>query len=466
MKSFAETSTIIHSFALLHAGASVLLLSRGTSDEALLTLLTMTMIVLLCHQRRLSIQFTILCVVVGNIIGYFIGLGGADILRGWKLSGPPVNTIATFVTTELLGWVLYFISDILNGIAPERDPHSDISPLWLLLVLMVVFGIRLILIDAFDGKLYSVIDITNMSMRFLTNALAMLIMLCGDILTVNTVLRKNLAMSSLLRGTAIVAGTMAFALLGATMVAFNFPFGSTATVSANDIFHYFVVGTVIQTILVVLVVLVDGSIKARRQVRDERNKAHLAQYKYLKLKQQVDPHFLFNNLNILDYLVSEGENVKASTFIHKLAGIYRYMIRNEEESTVTLADEMSFVGHYIDLMQVRFPEGLAITVDIPEEDMRRRVIPCCVQLLIENATKHNVVSPEEPLRISIRSEGGHITVANSLNLKQSNARLASTGLGLKYIREQYEDIAGRKVQIDSHSSLDGLDAYQVTIPLL
>lgn len=465
MKSLAATSVIIHAFALLHAGASVLLLSRGSSDEALLTLLTMSMIVLLCHQKNLGIRLTILCVVIGNIIGYFVGLGGAEIIKEWRLPGSLSNAISTFLTTEFLGWMLYFIPDFIVSTGSKDESH-DISPLWLLLMFLIVFGVRLTLIETFDGDLYSVINITDMSMHFLTNSLAMLTMLCGDILVVSIAMNSSVSMRGIMRGLAVMASTLGFAAIGAVIAAFNFPFGHSAPVSAGDVFHYFLVGTVMQIILVVLVVLVNGSLQARRMAHDERNKAHLAQYKYLKLKNQVNPHFLFNNLNVLDYLVSENKNAKASTYIHKLAGIYRYMIRNEDETTVSLAEEMNFVSLYIDLMKVRFPEGLIITTDIPQEDLNSRVIPCCVQLLIENATKHNIVSPEDPLKIHIRSREGNITVTNTLNLKKSSTRPTSTGLGLKYIQEQYEDLAGQTVLIDSHAISDGRDAYQVTIPLL
>lgn len=466
MKNFTVSSTIIHAFALLHAGTSVMLLSRGSSDEAILTLLTMTMIVLLCNQRKVSIQFTILSVIAGNILGYIIGLGGAEIMNAWNLPGSLANTISTFVTTELLGWMLYIITGILNRLSYSGDMHSKTSPLWLLVILIVIFGIRLILIDAFDGDLYSVIDITNMSMQFLSNSLAMLVMVCGDILAINLTMRSRRIRKNIMRGIIVMASAFILALAGATMVALNFPFGSDDPASSYEFIRYFVVGIALQMILVVLVFLVDGSIRARTLAMNERSKAHLAQYRYMKLKQQVNPHFLFNNLNMLDYLVSERENEKASTYIQKLAGIYRYMIRNEEETTVPLSDEIHFVEQYVELMKVRFPEGLDISMDIPEDDMQRRVIPCCVQLLIENATKHNIVSADEPLVINVMSTGTHIIVTNTLNLKHSNSIQASTGLGLKYIREQYEDIAGRDVMIDDHASHNGRNAYKVTIPLL
>ena len=103
-----------------------------------------------------------------------------------------------------------------------------------------------------------------------------------------------------------------------------------------------------------VIYMIEYAITARRNAEKEKNRADLAKFQYLNLKQQVNPHFLFNSLNILDALVLDGRDREASEYIHKLAGIYRYMLRNEEEGTVTLRDEMTYVEMYRDLLKVRF----------------------------------------------------------------------------------------------------------------
>ena len=191
----------------------------------------------------------------------------------------------------------------------------------------------------------------------------------------------------------------------------------------------------------------------------EREKANSAQYRYLKLKRQVDPHFLFNSLNILDCLVCEEKTEQASTYIHKLASIYRYMIKSEDEDIVPLRDELMFVNQYVDLIRLRFPEGFEVNIEVPKESMSRYILPCSIQLLIENATKHNAVSKDNPLVINIEVENNSVRVSNNLIPKVT--RSDSTGLGQKYISQQYMDLSGKEIEIES-----GNGKYCVTLPLL
>ena len=208
-----------------------------------------------------------------------------------------------------------------------------------------------------------------------------------------------------------------------------------------------------------LIFLAENAMRINARALEDQEKARLAQYRYMNLSQQVNPHFLFNSLNILDCLVCEEKNEQASTYIHKLAGIYRYMLRIEKERLVRLRDEMEFVEQYVDLLKVRFAEGLDVHIDIPEEKMGRKVVPCSVQLLIENATKHNAVSAEKPLRIDVRCGEDSVIVSNTLNPKVSNS--PSTGLGLKYLRDQYMDVAGKEAFV-----LVTEKEYTVEIPLI
>ena len=179
------------------------------------------------------------------------------------------------------------------------------------------------------------------------------------------------------------------------------------------------------------------ALNAQKDVRNEKKKRHEAQYSYERLKQQIEP----------------------PRFIHKLSGIYRYLIETEDERLVYLDDELKFVRQYIDLMKVRFPEGLETEIDIEENGYCHFIIPCSLQLLVENATKHNTISEETPLHIRISIEGDYIQVTNNRNPKISSQ--PSTGNGQRYIRQRYRDEAGKEIIV-----MEEEQTYTVKLPLL
>ena len=379
MLSKSRDALIIHLFALLHAGLAFGCRALGLTDEIVLTLLTMLLVVIICLRRGMSAKFMAISLILVNIIGFGIAKGISSLL-GLLTSEPLViNPISTFITTEIVGWGIYMIAGRLSR--DGKFQVTDSSGLrWLLLAFVVVIAVRLTILLILSGG----ID------------------------------RENIVAS--------------------IIVDYVFSLGA-------------------------LIFLAENAMRINARALEDREKARLAQYRYMNLSQQVNPHFLFNSLNILDCLVCEQKTDQASTYIHKLAAIYRYLLRNEEERLVKLRDEMDFVDQYVDLLKVRFQEGLDVQIDIPADRLNRRVVPCSVQLLIENATKHNTVSPDNPLRISVSCEGDNVVVSNSLSPKVSSG--PSTGLGLKYLREQYQDVAGKVpvVRMDDKE-------YTVVIPLI
>lgn len=223
---------------------------------------------------------------------------------------------------------------------------------------------------------------------------------------------------------------------------------------------YFLSSFCVMTLLVVLV-MVGYEIVERRNVRKEKEKRHLAQFRYLKLSQQVNPHFLFNSLNVLDCLVNDGESEKASEYIRKLSGIYRYMLGHEEQVLVKLGDEIEFTRQYVDLMMLRFPQGLTVNFELDDEALKMCTVPCAVQLLIENATKHNAIDRRNPLTIEVSASSSEKWLRVSNNLCPKLSPVNSTGKGLKYIKQQFLDISGKEILIEQ----DEMN-YTVTLPLL
>lgn len=227
----------------------------------------------------------------------------------------------------------------------------------------------------------------------------------------------------------------------------------------SDNLLYFLVNFCLIATMLLVVMLVFAWLEKRKADREKKNK-HLAQFQYMKLNQQLNPHFLFNSLNVLDCLVSAGDNEKAGSYIQGLSSLYRYMLDIEERTLIHLQSEMEFVQEYVNLMKVRFPQGIETEYDIEEAFMSKELVPCTVQLLVENAIKHNIVSAQQPLRIkiSVCSNGESLCVCNNIQLKASVKE--STGKGLNYIRQQYADISEKSVEISN----DGKE-FKVILPL-
>lgn len=216
--------------------------------------------------------------------------------------------------------------------------------------------------------------------------------------------------------------------------------------------------TLINALLVLFFDLFFYFRQSRRAIVQEQNKKRKAQYQYEQLKQQLNPHFLFNSLNILDYLVLNGDTQRASDFIKKLAAIYRYLLRNGERDVVTLEEELLFVEKYTDLLKERFTQGFHVKTDIPELYRTHDVIPCGLQILVENAIKHNVVSQEHPLVVELYIEEDYVVVRNNL---QPRITQTSMGVGLTNIKKQYQDIARKSIIVHRTQT-----TFEVKLPLL
>lgn len=216
---------------------------------------------------------------------------------------------------------------------------------------------------------------------------------------------------------------------------------------------------VLELALFVFLYMLSLILSMRDEMRRQREDRHRAEFRYMTLKHQVNPHFLFNSLNILDSIVQNGTREEAGEFIHRLAHIYRYLLQRGDDEQVPVGDELDFVEEYAALLRIRFPEGLVIENCVREEDRGHMTVPCTLQLLIENATKHNTISADNPLCIRLDSDGRFITVENNLIPKLSTP--ASTGLGLKYIRQQFIDLSGQEVRVEKTAS-----HFRVRLPLL
>ena len=176
------------------------------------------------------------------------------------------------------------------------------------------------------------------------------------------------------------------------------------------------------------------------------------------LRSHVDPHFLFNSFNVLSGLIDEDPD-KAQEFLAGLSKIYRYILEQRNEDTSTVRAELDFAEKYIDLQQMRFENSITVETVISKKTMTKKIPSLSLQLLLENAVKHNGFSDENPLRISIAEEGESLVVKNNMQHKKS---LTSTsGMGLQNINDRYSLLTKKEIMIDSNDKL-----FTVKLPLI
>jgi len=195
-----------------------------------------------------------------------------------------------------------------------------------------------------------------------------------------------------------------------------------------------------------------------KKVNEQQIVAKTETAKYESLKSQIDPHFLFNSLNVLTSLI--GENPKqAEKFTTKLSKVYRYVLEQKSKDLIELDEELHFAKAYMELLTMRFED--AVTFEIPEKasNSELKILPLSLQLLLENTIKHNVVSVENPLKVTITEEDGYLVVSNNFNPKTILEK--GTKVGLKNIEERYQLITLKKVEVEKTTT-----QFTVKLPLL
>lgn len=179
---------------------------------------------------------------------------------------------------------------------------------------------------------------------------------------------------------------------------------------------------------------------------------------YQSIKDQLNPHFLFNSLNALSNLVYEDAD-RSAAFIQKLSKIYRYVLDVQQEDLVNLRQELDFAQNYLELQKIRFEENLNYSIQVPEcKDCL--LPPLSLQLLLENAIKHNIVSQDYPLFISILQKGDELWVSNTYQPKTSQTE-PSTGVGLENIKSRYQLLSQKKPEI-----IQTENEFLVRLPIL
>ncbi len=198
--------------------------------------------------------------------------------------------------------------------------------------------------------------------------------------------------------------------------------------------------------------------KQQTIVTEQKLIAGTASAKFDALKNQLDPHFLFNSLNVLTSLIEENPEA-ATKFTTALSKVYRYVLEQKNKELVTLEEELKFATIYMSLLEVRFEDSIVFTSPSTLENPQAKVVPLSLQLLLENAVKHNQVMSSKKLYITIKEENGNLVVTNNSQPKQ--VLKESTGVGLKNIRDRYALLTKRPVLINKSPK-----EFSIAIPVL
>ncbi|MBV2224513.1 MAG: 2TM domain-containing protein [Cloacibacterium sp.] len=196
----------------------------------------------------------------------------------------------------------------------------------------------------------------------------------------------------------------------------------------------------------------------KKEVVEQKLIAKSANAQFESLKNQLDPHFLFNSLNVLDSLIEENP-VQAQRFTNSMSKIYRYVLEQKDKELVSVEEEIDFAKTYCELLKTRFEDAVTFEFNISEEDKKGFVVPLSLQLLLENSIKHNFATSSKPLNIKIFTEKGNLIIENNLQTRELPNK--STGVGLANIVSRYNLLTERNVFVEKSEAF-----FRVKLPIL
>jgi sensor histidine kinase YesM len=218
----------------------------------------------------------------------------------------------------------------------------------------------------------------------------------------------------------------------------------------------FYISALLATLLnVFIVTILEYLVQIKKNDSLKNENLHM---QYLQLKSQINPHFLFNSLNVLTSLINK-DSQKAVNYIQKFSKVYRYVLSQDTKDLVYVNDEVEFINIYIEILRIRYGEALRCEIDIDECDLDLQIPPMSLQLLIENAVKHNAITSDNPLTITIRSSGDYLLIYN--NIVARTRVEESTGIGLKNLQQKYNIISQQSIEIENKNL-----QFTVKLPLL
>lgn len=331
-------------------------------------------------------------------------------------------------------------------------PFSNILALRLSIILSIFLDSVLLLGYLYSSKIEQRIEL-RMIYAFLSDIVLFYSLYGFSFRIIQLNIKKSLKFRFIILGSLAIAAVLNLIFTQGSIHLFH-----SSMVPVN----FLVVGNIMKDLIVLLIVLLSTlllhSISQRQQIllENEMLIADNIRIRYEVLKNQVDPHFLFNSLNTLDGLIGM-DNDRAHEYVQNLSQVFRYAIGNKE--IVHLDEELDFTESYAHLMKIRYGENIHIQYNIAEKYKIWYIMPISLQLLVENAIKHNVISTKHPLVITIETTPNDtIRVLNTIQLKKEAEQ--GEGIGLANLTERY------KLLFQKDVSIAITDIFCVEIPLI
>ncbi|MFN4994365.1 MAG: sensor histidine kinase [Bacteroidota bacterium] len=328
---------------------------------------------------------------------------------------------------------------------------------------LIIRHIIIALMAIFYGAIGHINDpVEELRLHIFTTFLYIVIIWNGNILLLN-LLDKRISLEKQLRAKLLISGSIALTWPIAVHYLFYlllFPLihGHQCDLKSKENIANMVTSVII-TLLINSIFVANAFFrqwKRTLQEKEELKRTSLSA-EFETLKSQINPHFLFNSLNTLTTLIEENP-ATATNFIHKLSDVYRYVLNQKEKETVTLGEELEFIQAYVYLNQIRFGNNLCVHIHVPAECRNKSIATLSLQMLLENAIKHNVISAKHPLQINISANGSELHIRNNLQRKMN---VESNGIGLNNIITRYGYLTKSQVEITETE-----DYFMVILPLI
>ncbi len=357
----------------------------------------------------------------------------------------------------MLTFITYNLKKVkqLSTMDTRKVKHTVLLKIALLIALLLAIPRTLSLFDITKKLVDSFTEVSmpDISIRFI-----FMFLMAFIALEYNSNYKSLYSHFSIVLRTSLTVVFNAVSFLGLVQLfVFIYPLVTQQVLSDSEIgFTYFVYFVILIVGIFIAQILRDQIVHHKDLIENEQLKQQNLQKELTALKNQVNPHFLFNSLNSLNAIVRDNKD--ATTFIKNLSFMYRYILQSGEIDLVSLEEELRFLNSYAHLIKTRYQDRFIIEMDIEEKYLETEIPPLALQLLVENAVKHNEISEKKPLQVSVFSEDEHIIVKN--DIQPRTAFVESTGNGLLNLDKRYFLLKKQHIKISNDENV-----FCVKLPL-